>query len=46
MAPLPGRFLILDDESGTQPARIERARGGQVRHGTPARREIRYLERQ
>ena len=32
MVPLPGRFLILDDGSRTQPARIERARGGEVHH--------------
>src|ERR1700674_1235904 len=32
MAPLLGRFLILDDGSRTQPARIERARGGEVHH--------------
>ena len=45
MAPLPRRFLILDDGSGTQPP-ASNARGGQVRHGTQARREIQYLERQ
>jgi hypothetical protein len=43
MAPILGRFLILDDGSRTQPVHIERARGGEVRHGTPARGEIRYL---
>ena len=38
MAPLLGRFVILDDGSRTQPARIERARGGEMHHGTPRRK--------